>query len=1025
MPYKHFAWVVVILSSVSVVAADEESLWRQAATILEQRCLNCHNSNEKKEGLSLETRAEMLAGGNGGAAVEPGDAGASLLVDFISGESPEMPKDAKPLDATEVDLLRKWIDAGAPWPKGLRLSPKPYVDLNWWSLKPLENQRLPELTEEQLAYCRTPVDRFIIAKLSESGLTMSPEADRRTLIRRLYFDLLGLPPVPADIDAFVSDPDPLAYEKLVDRLLASPRYGERWARHWLDVVHYADTHGYDKDKPRPNAWPYRDYVIRALNEDKPYGKFVQEQIAGDVLWPETKDGTVATGFLAAGPWDFIGHVEVPGSKIDGKVARHLDRDDMVRTVFQTFTSTTVGCARCHNHKFDPISMQDYYSLQAVFAAIDRADREYEVDEGVAARRRELMARKLDLESQNREIETRIHKIAGPRLAELDRRIAGLSGSKDTEKKERPEFGYHSQIAKRPDVVKWVQVDLEKPTKLARIVLVGCHDMFNKIGAGFGFPVRFRIEASNDVHFTKDVQLVVDRTESDYPNPGVTPQVFNVRPAGNSPPVQARYIRVTATKLVNRLASDYIFAVGELQVIDKDGNNVALNSKVISLDSIEAPVRWRRENLVDGYYYGVWRDVNLDELAQLSREREKILGTALNAEIKKSRLNIESELARVSEAIKQLPAKGTVYAGCVHRGSGNFRGRGGLGPREIFVLQRGQVTQPKEAARPGTIPIIPSVNARFELSENHREGDRRIALARWLTHHDNPLTWRSIVNRVWQYHFGRGIVDSPNDFGRMGQEPSHPELLDWLAVGFRDNGQSLKQLHRLILNSAVYRQASRAEKVSGTVSTKRGLSRSSDKRFPTPLPQALRIDGDNRLLWRMNRRKLEAEAIRDSILSVAGRLDTRMYGPGFRDFVLERPQHSPHYEYNKHDPNDPTTHRRSIYRFIVRSQPQPLMDTLDCADPSLMVGKRNETITALQSLSLLNSRFVVAMCQHVASRLASEENNPSARINLLYRLALGRPANDAEQNVITRYAHQYGLANACRLILNLNEFSFVD
>jgi len=270
---------------------------------------------------------------------------------------------------------------------------------------------------------RGAIDAFIRARLAAAGLAPTPAADRRTLIRRLSFDLTGLPPTPAEVEAFVADDDPHAFEALVERLLASPRHGERWARHWLDVVHYGDTHGYDKDKPRPHAWPYRDWVVRALNDDTPYARFVAAQVAGDVLWPDTRDGHEAIGFIAAGPWDFIGHREVPETKTDGKIARHLDRDDMVATTIGTFCSVTVQCAACHAHKFDPVSQDDYYALQAVFAAIDRDDHRFDVDPAVAARRREATARREAHERTAREVEAAIAKAAGPRLAELDGLIA--------------------------------------------------------------------------------------------------------------------------------------------------------------------------------------------------------------------------------------------------------------------------------------------------------------------------------------------------------------------------------------------------------------------------------------------------------------------------------------------------------------------------------------------------------------------------------------------------------------------------
>ena len=281
------------------------------------------------------------------------------------------------------ELFKRWIDQGADWPDGVDKS-KVVDKFDWWSLKPLTRPEVPKIVVHKngVNEVAAPIDAFILAMLREKGLTPSLEADRRTLIRRLYFDLIGLPPSPEEMDAFVADPDPSAYAKLVEKLLESPHYGERWARHWLDVVHYGDTHGYDKDQPRPNAWPYRDYVVRAFNSDKRYSRFVEEQIAGDIFAPGTEDGLTATGFIAAGPWDLIGHAEVPESKIDGKIARNLDRDDMVTNTCNTFVSLTVQCARCHHHKFDPVMQEDYYRLQADFAALDRADRTYDIDQTV-------------------------------------------------------------------------------------------------------------------------------------------------------------------------------------------------------------------------------------------------------------------------------------------------------------------------------------------------------------------------------------------------------------------------------------------------------------------------------------------------------------------------------------------------------------------------------------------------------------------------------------------------------------------
>ena len=749
---------VAAVVAVASASAQGPDFVKDIAPIFEAKCLKCHGGEKQKSGYRLDVKRIALTGGDEHAPnIVPGKSAESPLVKFVAGLDPDvkMPPKGERLSAEEIAVLREWIDAGAEWPD--IASAKGADPLDWWSLKPLVK------TENS-------IDGFISKKLGEHGLAMSPEADARTRCRRLYFDLTGLPPTPEEMDAFAheshgSHESHATYEALVDKLLASPRHGERWARHWLDVVHYGDTHGYDKDQPRPNAWPYRDYVIRAFNDDKPYARFVQEQLAGDVLFPGTRDGMEALGFISAGPWDFIGHAELPEEKIDGKVARHLDRDDMVGNAIGTFTSTTVQCAQCHNHKFDPISQEDYYSLQAVFAALDRADKIYDLDPAVAAKRAELSARKVELDVTDK--------------------------------------GLAEQVAK--------------------------------------------------------------------------------------------------------------------------------------------------------------------------------------------------ELAA-------LPPPQVVYAGTAFSGSGNFRGTGGK-PRPIHLLARGQVTTPGSEVFPGTLSALGKLMpARFDLAPDAPEGARRAALARWIIAPENPLTWRSIVNRVWQYHFGRGLVETANDFGKMGALPTHPELLDWLAVTFRDDmGGSLKKLHKVIVMSAAYRQSSTFQN-----------------------EKAAQIDTGNTLLWRANRRKLEAEAVRDAVLAVSGKLDLTPGGPGWQDFVIEHPEHSPHYEYGKADPEDARTWRRSIYRFIVRSQMQPFMTSLDCADPSMRVEKRNESVSPAQALALLNNAFMVAQSAHFAERLEKEASGDlPAQIERAYRLAFGRSPTAVENEKLVAFAQQNGLSNLCRAILNLNEFTFVD
>ncbi len=978
----------------TALAQAAVSFEQEVQPIFAKHCLECHGPKKQKSEFRLDDRAVALHGGESHAPnILPGKAAESPLLKFVTSDDVDqrMPPKGERLSATEVDTLKRWIAEGAVWPAAA--SRPPNDPLDWWSLKPLTKPALPT------GDAAHPIDRFILAKLQEKHLQPSGVAEARTILRRLNFDLIGLPPTPAELAAFereAADDLPAAIARAADRLLASPRYGERWGRHWLDVVHYGDTHGYDKDKPRPNAWPYRDYVIRSLNDDKPYARFVEEQLAGDTLYPQTADGQIAQGFIAAGPWDFIGHAELPESKLDGKIARALDRDDMVANTTGAFLATTAQCARCHHHKFDPIKQADYYRLQAVFAALDKADKTFDVDAALAQRRALLVAERTRLDDEI--------KTLNAQTASTDSRRATLIGKTIDELKqgtaavERLEYGYHSAISKGPAVIKWVQVDLGVARELTEVILNGCHDTYNNIGAGFGFPARYKVEVSDDAKFTLGVTTIADFTGADVPNPGVKPQRFALAK------LKGRYLRVTATKLAFR-KNDYILALAELQAIDAKGRNVALGANVTSLDSIEAGPRWGRLNLTDGYFYGLKSERDDARIALLEGERTEIRKGAgkTNPANDQKLAELTAARAKVAAGIAKLPAPQVAYVGTIHQGTGTFAGTGANGgkPRPIFVLKRGDVSQPDKEVGPGTLPFAKELTSQFDLPADAPEGARRVALAHWITDRRNPLTWRVIVNRVWHYHFGRGLSETPNDFGRMGSEPTHPELLDWLAVDFRDGGQSLKQLHRLIVTSATYRQSSLGN------------------------PTNEKVDTSNAFLWRMNRRKLEAEAVNDAVLSVAGKLDLTMGGPGFQDFVIDKPQHSPHYEYDQHDVEDPKSHRRSVYRFIVRSQPQPFLTVLDCADPSMSVASRNETVNVLQALAMRNNRLTVAMAKHFADRVAKGATTPPAQIELAFRLALGRPPSTNEAEAMSGYVREHGLTNLCRLIFNLNEFNFVD
>ncbi|HEY3789385.1 MAG TPA: DUF1553 domain-containing protein, partial [Urbifossiella sp.] len=577
-------------------------------------------------------------------------------------------------------------------------------------------------------------------------------------------------------------------------------------------------------------------------------------------------------------------------------------------------------------------------------------------------------------------------------------IAAASKPHKKHPAERPEFGYHSSVAPAPEHVKWVQVDLGKSMPIQYVVLIGAHDNYNNIGAGFGFPVRFKIETSDDPAFKLNVRSVVDHTGTDVPNPGCRPQSFAVMQE-----IPARYVRVTATKLALR-SNDFIFALGEMSVLAPDGTNVALARPVAALDSIEAGVRWGRKNLVDGYYFGM--GPSLPDLAKLASQRQSLIAGALDAAARNELDEVHRASSKVLAELNALPAESIVYAA-----ASNFEPAGSLiptmgKPRPIYLLRRGSEKSPGKEVGPGTVGFLPDLPSRFDLPPGSYEAQRRAALAEWIVDRRNPLTWRSIVNRVWQYHFGRGIVESPNDFGKMGIAPTHPELLDWLAAEFRDGGdfihsaESIKSLQRLIVLSSAYRQSS-AEN-----------------------PRYEKIDGGNQYLWRMNRDRIDAEAIRDTVLLVSGQLDSSMGGPGYRDFGF-LDDHSPHYKYQEYNPDDATTHRRSIYRLIVRSVPNPFMETLDCADPSQLVPRRNETLTALQALSLMNNKFMVRMAENFAERVRKLAPDIPGQIDAAYRLALGRSPSATELKVLLEVAKKDGLPNVCRVIFNTNEFVFVD
>ncbi len=970
-------FAILLFCQTSVPSDGVVRFEKEIRPILSKHCLDCHSGKKPKGGLDLSQGARALAGGNSGPVIVAHQPDKSLLLRVLTGQEGNlvMPPDGIPkrekLSQKEISSLRQWILSGASWPGA---TDQANIGSDWWSLRPMAKVSVPKGGPG----LEHPIDAFLQKSMTTKGISFAPEADKRTLLRRLTIDLTGLVPTIKEMEAYLNDSSPNAYEKQVDRLLASVHRAERMARFWMDLVHFGDTHGFDKDQPRPNAWPYRDYLIRAFQSDRPLNKFIAEQIAGDALYPGTRDGIEALGFLAAGPWDFIGHAEVPETKLDGKVARHLDRDDMVGTAINTFMGITVQCAQCHNHKFDPIRQEDYYRLQAVFASVDRADRSYHANP-------QLEREFASLQKEKSQWEGELAALPGGSKAELEAKLRTLGLSAPG----KPEaFGYHTALHNSSNHLEWIKIDLGKVTTLDRLVLWPCHDEFGNIGAGFGFPGALKVYL--------DATLLFE--SSDLANPGFEPLILPTK--GTS----GQVLRLEIPKLTQR-QGDFMAALAEVEAFDLSGTNRALRVVPTTSSTIEAPPRWSRLNLTDGIKY----EPNPTLLNQMGSLRKAILKEAslpANTVVDAKRRNLQTLLNETKAKLALIPAPSKVYAATIHNGQGAFKGTGSDGgkPRKIYLLQRGNVAKPLTEMLPGAIPSMGHANADFTKAIGDHE--RRIALAQWISHPDNPLTGRVFVNRIWRLHMGRGIVETPSDFGKMGMAPSHPDLLDWLAGWFQNNGQSPRALSRLLVTSRAYKQVATAS------------------------PEVLEADPANLLFSRYRRHRLDAETYRDSLLLLSGNLHAEPFGAPFKDFVVEKPEHSPHYLYEKSDPADKATHRRSIYRFVVRSQQHPFLTTLDTADPSLMTDKRNETLGPLQALAMWNNPFVLEMSRGLATQLA-KGLNPVGKTDYdalavrVFQTVLLRDPSLAERLEWARFIRDQGLESAARVAFNLGEFVFVE
>lgn len=965
---------------------------RTLGPLLLRRCLDCHSGAAPKGGLNLASAKTVRTGGDSGPVLVPGKPDDSLLWQRVrDGEMP--PK--KPLAQDEKELIKVWIAAGAKWGTDpidpFRFTTDKRAGYDWWSLRPLTRPELP--TVMRAAWIRNPVDAFVLRQLEARKLAPSAEADRATLIRRLSFDLLGLPPSPAEIDAFSRDADPRAYENLVDRLLASPHYGERWARHWLDVVRFGESDGFERDLPRPNAWPYRDWVVAALNRDLPYDEFVRLQLAGDVLRPEDPDALAATGFLVAGPHDIV----LPVSERMKAAMKQDEMEDLIGTVGQTFLGLTVNCARCHDHKFDAITQKDYYRLGAALAGVGHGERT-RPDPAVQAKRARtikqleaLRARLTALEEPARQAvlaerggnldRSAPRAIAEWRFTEgLQDRVGSLHGkafgAARAGKNGLSLDGKSGYVVTEPlprdlrekTLEAWVRLDrLDQQGGGAMTVQTSDGGIFDAIVFAEREPSRW-LAGSNLFQRTQDFGGPAETQASGkfvhvaitYAADGTIAAYRDGLPYGQ-PYRSSGPIRYQAG------AARVVFGVRH----EPAGGNRMLAGQV-SL-----------ARLYDRALSAA--EVAASSALQVSDEQ---LFARLNQEQQAKHARLREEIVRLAATLERKgPPEPKLYAVVPSA------------PAPTHLLLRGQVDARGELLAPAGVASVSSGFA-FALSPAAPDADRRVALARWITDAGNPLFARVMANRLWHYHFGAGLVDTPNDFGFNGGRPTHPELLDWLASELIRKKFSLKAMHRTLVLSATYRQSAR------------------------PRADAAKVDAENRSLWRMTPRRLEAEAIRDAMLAASGDLDCTIGGKGYADtksyFFLGTQYYDPI------DQVGPAFYRRTLYRLWARGGRSPFLDTFDCPDPSTTTPRRATTTTPVQALALMNNAFVLHMAERLSGRLRREAGLDAGRqVERAFQLTYGRPPDARETEIATKFVERHGLPALCRVLFNSNEFVQVE
>ncbi len=1070
---------------------------------LKNKCYSCHGGLAQEGGLRLDTVALIKQGGDSGPAIDEKSPLESLILQRVQATDDDfrMPPDGEPFTADQIESLKRWIKAGAVGPENETPQHDPG---SHWAYQPISSE---------ISNSDKSLDEWIDQRLTASGLTRSPRAEPITLVRRLYLDLHGLPPTPAQIDNFLQDTSSEGWRSLVEDVLSSPRYGERWAQHWLDVVRYADTHGYEVNTPRPNAWPYRDYVIRSFNDDLPYDQFIREQLAGDAFGTHE-----ATGFLVAAPVLLPG--QIGADDASKRLARQDALDEIIVGTGATFLGMTIGCARCHDHKFDPIPQTDYYSLQAFFAGVDYGDRPWT---GLESADRAKQA--ADLQPQIDELEAKLRsqepKAVTRRTVVIDdedldrvtllkeknghganpqgtqqgyrddpgdqQRFANISKGRYTWWDNHPGedvFTWNPEVTGKYRLwISWGVHGSGVHTRDARYVLdrdgdlatvkdqveIARADQYYFVGQTEGESERKPLWSGlldAGMHdWTPETRLVLRGGETQT---GITADVIVLQecetetavskdpstdqPAFRGPvnaklnvesfqPHSAKFIRFTVLDTnENNLREP---CIDELEVFRSgvDAKNIGLaTSGTVATSSgnySETGIHqlkhindgrygnsqsWISNEVGGGWVQLEFAQVEIIDRIQWGRDRQEKFSDrlAVNYIIESSMDGTQwtpiatsmdrvlpgtpfdpvayllrhhsvvdqkawkeqaDSLQSLKEKKEQLLKPRMVYAG-------KFRE-----PDITFVLNRGDAEQPTDRIGPAFPSILGGDLLDLELPER----DRRLKLAQWIASEDNPLTARVMVNRVWQSHFGIGLVETSSDFGLNGALPSHPELLDWLASCFLSNRWSLKELHRQILLSETYQQSHQIHE------------------------RGMQVDKDCRLLWRFPSRRLEGEAIRDSLLAVNGQLNLEMGGPGF-DFFKTRGGLS---GFPPVESFTAAQMRRMIYAHKIRMEPVPVFGAFDCPDAGQAMPRRSSSTTAIQALNLFNSPFVADQANKFAERVIKEHpDSLTKQIDRIFLLALGRAPDATEKEASLEVAHQHGVHTVCRVLFNSNEFLFL-